>query len=211
MGPSAVDEEEDAIHHVQHPLDLATEIGVARSIDDVHTDRVVFEGSQIVMAVFLARIVMPRSRSRSFESITRSATCWFSRKTLRLSQEPVDQRCLAVVDVRDDGQVAKVRAFDHLYPPRRRSRRIRNDLGQSLAEVVAMSPFHPTIMRFRVPACQILTRRVGAGCRPSPTHRCAQPPAMVGRSPSVASIVCSSPSRTTVTSTTSPTSVSDSR
>src|SRR5579884_414495 len=32
------------------------------------------------MAVFLARIVMPRSRSRSFESITRSATASLARK-----------------------------------------------------------------------------------------------------------------------------------
>ena len=31
-------------------------------------------------AVFLARIVMPFSRSRSIESITRSATSWFARK-----------------------------------------------------------------------------------------------------------------------------------
>ena len=31
-------------------------------------------------AVFLARIVMPFSRSRSFESMTRSATSWFARK-----------------------------------------------------------------------------------------------------------------------------------
>ena len=31
------------------------------------------------MAVFLARMVMPRSRSRSPESITRSTTSWFSR------------------------------------------------------------------------------------------------------------------------------------
>ena len=30
-------------------------------------------------AVFLARIVMPFSRSRSIESITRSATSWFAR------------------------------------------------------------------------------------------------------------------------------------
>ena len=33
-----------------------------------------------LMAVFLARIVMPRSRSSSFESITRSATCSLARK-----------------------------------------------------------------------------------------------------------------------------------
>ena len=32
------------------------------------------------MAVFLARMVIPRSRSMSPESITRSATCWLSRK-----------------------------------------------------------------------------------------------------------------------------------
>ncbi len=32
------------------------------------------------MAVFFAMIVMPRSRSRALLSITRSATCWFSRK-----------------------------------------------------------------------------------------------------------------------------------
>ena len=31
--------------------------------------------------VFFAKMVMPRSRSRSLESITRSATAWFSRKT----------------------------------------------------------------------------------------------------------------------------------
>jgi hypothetical protein len=32
-------------------------------------------------AVFFARIVMPFSRSRSFESMTRSITSWFSRNT----------------------------------------------------------------------------------------------------------------------------------
>ncbi len=31
-------------------------------------------------AVFFARMVIPFSRSRSMESITRSATSWFSRK-----------------------------------------------------------------------------------------------------------------------------------
>ena len=32
-------------------------------------------------AVFLDRMVMPRSRSRGFESRTRSPTCWLARKT----------------------------------------------------------------------------------------------------------------------------------
>ena len=34
-----------------------------------------------ITAVFLDRIVIPRSRSRSLESITRSSTCSFARKT----------------------------------------------------------------------------------------------------------------------------------
>ncbi len=38
--------------------------------------------SKIEIDVFLARMVIPRSRSSSFESITRSTTCWFSRKIL---------------------------------------------------------------------------------------------------------------------------------
>src|SRR5688500_13685797 len=45
-------------------------------------------GSTSVMAVFLARIVIPRSRSRSFESITRSATCWFSRNVCDWRRRP---------------------------------------------------------------------------------------------------------------------------
>ena len=38
--------------------------------------RVPFQTTEVA----LARMVMPRSRSRSFESMARSATCWFSRK-----------------------------------------------------------------------------------------------------------------------------------
>ena len=38
-------------------------------------------GSGSVIAVFLARMVMPRSLSRSLESMIRSWTFWFSRKT----------------------------------------------------------------------------------------------------------------------------------
>src|SRR5258707_10377871 len=41
-----------------------------------------------ITAVFLARIVMPRSRSRSFESMMSSPTCWLSRKTLLCLSRP---------------------------------------------------------------------------------------------------------------------------
>mgnify|MGYP003693893545 CR=1 FL=1 len=62
---------------------------------------------------------MPRSRSRSFESITRSATCSFARNTPALAQHRVDQGRLAVVDVRDDRDVADVcPALRHEPAPR---------------------------------------------------------------------------------------------
>ena len=57
--------------------------------------------------VHLARIVMPRSRSRSFESRTRSATCWLARNAPDLAQELIDQRRLAVIDMRDDRDVTE--------------------------------------------------------------------------------------------------------
>jgi len=49
--------------------------------------------------VALARIVIPRSRSRSLESIARSATRWFFPGTSRMLQQAVNQRGLAMVDV----------------------------------------------------------------------------------------------------------------
>ena len=64
--------------------------------------------SPIWTAVFLARIVMPFSRSRSIESSTRSATSWFVAERAGLPEQRVDERRLAVVDVRDDGDVPKI-------------------------------------------------------------------------------------------------------
>jgi len=50
-------------------------------------------------------MVMPRSRSRSLLSITRSSTRWFSRHAGG-AEDRIDQGGLAVIDVRDDGYVA---------------------------------------------------------------------------------------------------------
>ena len=60
--------------------------------------------------VCLARIVMPFSRSRSPESMTRSTTAWFGAERAGLAEHRVDERGLAVVDVGDDGDVAQVGA-----------------------------------------------------------------------------------------------------
>ena len=50
---------------------------------------------------------MPRSRSRSLLSITRSATCWCLANVPACDEQLVDERRLAVVDVGDDGDVAQ--------------------------------------------------------------------------------------------------------
>ena len=68
-----VHQHHDAVHHVQDALHLAAEIGVARRIDDVDARAFPLDRGT------LARIVMPRSFSRSFESIARSSMRWLSR------------------------------------------------------------------------------------------------------------------------------------
>ena len=60
-----------------------------------------------LIAVFFARIVMPRSFSRSFESIARSGNDEPRVERARLPQQLVDERGLAVIDVRDDRDVSQ--------------------------------------------------------------------------------------------------------
>ena len=49
---------------------------------------------------------MPRSRSSSFESMTRSTWRFIGAKRAALLQHGVDQRGLAMVDVGDNGDIA---------------------------------------------------------------------------------------------------------
>ena len=53
---------------------------------------------------------MPFSRSRSPESMTRSTTAWLDAEGAGLAEHRVDEGGLAVVDVRDDGDIAEVGA-----------------------------------------------------------------------------------------------------
>jgi len=59
------------------------------------------------MAVFLARMVMPFSRSRSIESMTAPPLPGAHGKT-RLPEHGIDEGGLSVVNVRDDRDVTKV-------------------------------------------------------------------------------------------------------
>jgi hypothetical protein len=68
--------------------------------------RVPFHSTEVA----LARMVIPRSRSRSLLSIARSATAWLVAEGARLLEQLVDQRGLAVVDVGDDGDIAQIHA-----------------------------------------------------------------------------------------------------
>ena len=97
-----VDQHEDAVDHAEDALDLAAEIGVARRVDDVdaHVRR------QLPTEVHLARIVMPRSRSSSFESSDALGDLLVGAERAALAQQLIDQRRLAVIDMRDDRDVA---------------------------------------------------------------------------------------------------------
>ena len=66
------------------------------------------------MAMFFARIVIPRSRSRSLESRICSPDQLRFAKPPALPQHAIDQRRLAVVDVGDDGDVADVLAANRV-------------------------------------------------------------------------------------------------
>ncbi len=65
------------------------------------------------MAVFFARIVMPRSRSRSFEIHHALDHLLILSEDARLPQQAVYQCCLAVVDVCNNCDISKIFSFRH--------------------------------------------------------------------------------------------------
>ena len=60
---------------------------------------------------------MPRSRSRSFESMTRSVTLLVGAEDAALAQQGVHQGGLPVVDVGDDGDVSQVHKGENVTTP----------------------------------------------------------------------------------------------
>src|SRR5207302_8775273 len=95
-----VHDEEDAIDHLHYPLDLAAKIGVAWCVVD--GDSVVVPLKRSVLCAngdaFFA-FEIHRIHHPLFDLLVFS-------KSARLAQELIDQGCLPVVDVRDDGDVA---------------------------------------------------------------------------------------------------------
>jgi len=102
-----VDEQQHAVDHRQGALDLAAEIGVARRVDDVDLDsapahgRVFREDRDPLLALEVHRV--------------EDALCdlLIRAKGAGLPQHGVHERCLPVIDVRDDRNVPNVLAKRH--------------------------------------------------------------------------------------------------
>ena len=102
-----VDQQQHALHHLQHPLDLAAEVGVARRVDDVELDPVVLDrgvlGQDRDAAFALERIGVQRPRLDVLALAIEPA----------LTKHRIDQRRLAVVDVGDDREIPDILAGVH--------------------------------------------------------------------------------------------------
>ena len=107
-----VDQHERTVRHLEHALDLTAEVGVARRIDDVDAD-VAGGRAQIV-----DRAVLREDSNAAFFFLILRVHHAIDDGRLgvvgaALLEQRVDQRGLAMVDVRDDGDVTDVgTAFD---------------------------------------------------------------------------------------------------
>ena len=97
-----VDQHQRAVHHVEDALDLAAEIGVARRIDDVDAGAVPDHrgslGKNGDAALALEIVGIHGTLDHALVLAIRAG----------LLQQAVDQGSFAMVDVRDNGDVAKI-------------------------------------------------------------------------------------------------------
>ena len=99
---SSVHQQQNAVDHLQHALDLAAEVGVARGIDDIDLDALVAAGAVLGQngdaALTLDVTAVHDTLSHSL-IVAESAA---------LAQQGVHQRGLAVVNVSDDSDIAQI-------------------------------------------------------------------------------------------------------
>ena len=97
-----VDEQQGAVGHLEHALHLAAEVGVARGVDDVDLDVLVLDGDVLgedgdaTLALLVVGIQ---------DAVLDLLVC---AEGVRRAEKLVNEGGLAVVDVRDDGDVAEV-------------------------------------------------------------------------------------------------------
>ena len=96
-----VDQQQHAVAHIQHALDLTAKVGVARGVDDI--DFVIFVDYRHIFredrdTTFALQIVIVEDKVAAlFLVVSEQVTS---------QNHLVDQRCFAVVDVRDDCDIA---------------------------------------------------------------------------------------------------------
>ena len=94
-----VDQQKHGIDHLEHALDLAAEIRVARGIHDVDSDALPGDGGELGQdgdaALAFEVVGVHRAVGDDLAGTEGSG----------LAQESVDQRGLAMIDVGDDGDV----------------------------------------------------------------------------------------------------------
>ena len=105
----SVDQQQGAVGHTQHALDLAAKVGVARGVDDVDLDVLVLdrdvlgENRDAALALLVVRV-----QDAVLDLLVGT-------EGVRGTQELVDHRRLAVVDVGDDGDVPQI-VYAHVVP-----------------------------------------------------------------------------------------------
>ena len=104
-----IDEQENAVDHVEDTLDLAAEVSVARGVDDVDLDAVVHDGRVLrenrdaALALDIARV------HDAFSHLLIRA------EYMALLQHGIDQRRLAVVDMCNDRDIAELIISHHTH------------------------------------------------------------------------------------------------
>lgn len=103
-----IDQNQHAVRHAKHSLDLATEIGVAGSVHDVDLHSLVVHRDVLREnrdAALTLKIVRVEHAGLAQLGVTELSA---------LFEQCIDERRLAVIDVRDDRDVANVAAVSEL-------------------------------------------------------------------------------------------------
>ena len=120
-----IDHEDDAVDHRQATLNLATEIGVARGVDDVDGDAI-FQAESLCGGAAIVDGGVLRENGNALlaleiAGVHDTLTGLFNRVTLGersgLPEHCVNQRGLAMIDVCDDRDVSQVGTRGHMWTP----------------------------------------------------------------------------------------------
>ena len=97
-----VDQKQNAVHHLQNTLDLAAEVRVTRRVHDVDA-RIAVDDRGVLGQDRDAALALQIAGVHDAVGALLAAP-----KRARVLQKLIDQRCLAVIDVRDDSHIANV-------------------------------------------------------------------------------------------------------